>query len=289
MKSSIRNVAYALLSGADGWMFDGEDALGLTGNMLLDNQRNLKLAISKDPVFMQAAENVAVEINRWAQGFFGNEDILYLMEDMATGEIRLSILWEWVNKAAEITEDDPETGVKSGDVFSVALFERLLEEEYGKLLKAGNRDVHDDSKTTTLPISRKIVSVYTLSETKLPWFIDLLNINLNNLELGGAKNRIQRYMEAFKKDEVEKAGFGNDNPGPAFDDAKLWLYNKKTPNPFLLHPFILFLKATNPYCLIMHIDKPYDNSSPAFDDGRAIMDFHVVFIFISQTAFSAYY
>ena len=25
---SIRNVAYALLSGADGWMFDGEDALG---------------------------------------------------------------------------------------------------------------------------------------------------------------------------------------------------------------------------------------------------------------------
>ena len=28
VESSIRNVAYALLSGADGWMFDGEDALG---------------------------------------------------------------------------------------------------------------------------------------------------------------------------------------------------------------------------------------------------------------------
>ena len=27
-EKSIRNVAYALLSGADGWMFDGEDALG---------------------------------------------------------------------------------------------------------------------------------------------------------------------------------------------------------------------------------------------------------------------
>jgi len=230
VESSIRNVAYALLSGVGGWMFDGEDALGLTGNMSLDNQRNLKLAISKDPVFMQVAEKVAVETNRWAQGFFGNDDILYLMEDMATGEIRLSILWEWVHKAVEITEDDPETGVKSGDVFSVALFERLLEEEYGKLLQAGKRDVHDDSKTTTLPISRKIVQVYTLNETKLPWFIELLN--LNDLELGEAKNRIQRYMKAFKKDEVEKAGFGNDNPGPAFDDAKLWLYNKKTPNPF---------------------------------------------------------
>ena len=30
--------------------------------------------------------------------FFGNDDVLYLMEDMATGEIRLSILWEWVHK-----------------------------------------------------------------------------------------------------------------------------------------------------------------------------------------------
>src|SRR5262245_61756618 len=27
-EKSIRNIAYALLSGADGWMFDGEDALG---------------------------------------------------------------------------------------------------------------------------------------------------------------------------------------------------------------------------------------------------------------------
>src|SRR5262249_30824713 len=28
VEKSIRNAAYALLSGADGWMFDGEDALG---------------------------------------------------------------------------------------------------------------------------------------------------------------------------------------------------------------------------------------------------------------------
>src|SRR5262245_60393041 len=35
---SIRNVAYALLSGADGWMFDGEDALGQISTMSLDNQ-----------------------------------------------------------------------------------------------------------------------------------------------------------------------------------------------------------------------------------------------------------
>ena len=35
--------------------------------------------------------------------FFGNDDVLYLMEDMATGEIRLSILWEWLHKNAAFT------------------------------------------------------------------------------------------------------------------------------------------------------------------------------------------
>ncbi len=70
LESSIRNVAYALLSGADGWMFDGEDALGQVKTMSLDNQRNLKLAISKDPVFLKAAETVAAEVNQWAMTFF---------------------------------------------------------------------------------------------------------------------------------------------------------------------------------------------------------------------------
>src|SRR5206468_11871377 len=71
VETSIRNVAYALLSGADGWMFDGEDALGQVSTMSLDNQRNLKLAIQRDPVFLKVAEQVAGEMNRWAQGFFG--------------------------------------------------------------------------------------------------------------------------------------------------------------------------------------------------------------------------
>ena len=63
LKSSIRNVAYALLSGADGWMFDGEDALGQISTMSLDNQRNLKLAIAADPIFLKVAEQVATEMN----------------------------------------------------------------------------------------------------------------------------------------------------------------------------------------------------------------------------------
>ena len=50
--------------------------------------------------------------------FFGNDDVLYLMEDMATGEIRLSILWEWLHKQRALTEDDAETGVRAGDAFT---------------------------------------------------------------------------------------------------------------------------------------------------------------------------
>ena len=75
VETSIRNVAYALLSGADGWMFDGEDALGQVSTMSLDNQRNLKLAIHRDPVFLKVAEGVAGEMNAWARGFFGREII----------------------------------------------------------------------------------------------------------------------------------------------------------------------------------------------------------------------
>src|SRR5499427_1209796 len=71
VEKSIRNAAYALLSGADGWMFDGEDALGQISTMSLDNQRNLKLAIHRDNVFMKTAEQVAAEMNDWGKAFFG--------------------------------------------------------------------------------------------------------------------------------------------------------------------------------------------------------------------------
>ena len=132
--------------------------------------------------------------------FFGNDDVLYLMEDMATGEIRLSIIWEWLHKGAALTEADSATGVSAGDVMTTALFSRLLAEEYEKLRKASNRDVHDDSKDTTLPIARTIVDTYVLDPIKLPWYIDLLNINLDNLDLAEAKRRIRLLTEAFRSD-----------------------------------------------------------------------------------------
>jgi malate synthase len=171
------------------------------------------ILIEKAPTTIRGARNllsVALQYgNAFGQGmqaaalkpadFFGNDDILYLMEDMATGEIRLSILWEWVHKGATITEADPQTNVKAGDKFSLELFEQLLDEEYEKLLKASNKDVFDTSKTSTLPISREIVVTYIHSEIKLPWFIDLLNINLNNYNLDLAKERMNLYVNAFRE------------------------------------------------------------------------------------------
>jgi malate synthase len=129
--------------------------------------------------------------------FFGNDDVLYLMEDMATGEIRLSILWEWLHKSALFTEADAETAVRAGDPFSAPLFARLLDEEYGKLLKASNRDVHDDSKLSTLPVARDIVDAYVRDQVKLPWYIDLLNITLGVTDHAQARGRIAALRQAF--------------------------------------------------------------------------------------------
>jgi malate synthase len=132
---------------------------------------------------------------------FGNDDVLYLMEDMATGEIRLSILWEWLRKAGAFTDEDAETGVRAGDPLTRPLFDRLLREEYEKLLAANSRDVHEPSKRTTLPIAREIVDVYVTSPVKLPWYVDLLNLNLDNADLDEAQRRIASYLAAFARGE----------------------------------------------------------------------------------------
>jgi malate synthase len=90
--------------------------------------------------------------------------------------------------------------VKAGDPFTPELFSRLLTEEYEKLRRAGDRDVHDDSKNTTLPIAREIVETYVKEDLKLPWYIDLLNINLENHDVMEAKRRIRLLMDAFRTD-----------------------------------------------------------------------------------------
>jgi malate synthase len=156
----------------------------------------LSVALQYGNAFGQGLQAAALK----PADFFGNDDVLYLMEDMATGEIRLSILWEWLHKGAALTADDTSGGrIKAGERFSAELCARLLDDEYEKLRRAGNRDVHDVSKSTTLPIAREIVASYLADPAKLPWYIDLLNINLENHDLPEAKRRIRLLTEAFHR------------------------------------------------------------------------------------------
>jgi malate synthase len=178
-----------------------EDAAGLTRlepspRTIAGARDLLSVALQYGNAFLRGFQAAALK----PADFFGNDDVLYLMEDMATGEIRVSILWEWIHKGAVLTEADAFTGCAAGDAFTPALFVRLLDEEYAKLRKARNKDVHDDSKDTTLPIARAIVQTYVQSEVKPPWYVDLLNINLGLDDLAVAEKRIARFLEAFKKD-----------------------------------------------------------------------------------------
>jgi malate synthase len=156
----------------------------------------LSVALQYGNAFLRGFQAAALK----PADFFGDDDVLYLMEDMATGEIRVSILWEWLHKAAPFTDRDRETGVEAGTPLTRELFARLLDEEHGKLLRARDRDVHDDSKATTLPIARAIVEAYVLDDAKSPWYIDLLNINLNHHDLATARKRIALYLDAFRQD-----------------------------------------------------------------------------------------
>jgi malate synthase len=156
----------------------------------------LSVALQYGNAFLRGFQAAALK----PADFFGDDDVLYLMEDMATGEIRASILWEWLHKGAPFTAGDPETGVEAGAPLTTELLARLLDEEYRKLQSARDRDVHDDSKPTTLPIARSIVEAYVLDAVKPPWYIDLLNINLGHHDLGKARQRIALYLDSFRRD-----------------------------------------------------------------------------------------
>ena len=67
---------------------------------------------------------------------------------------------------------------------------------------ASDRNVHDDSKTTTLPIVREIVDTYVTTDRKLPWYIDLLNVNIENHDLAEANRRIRSFVETYRRDDT---------------------------------------------------------------------------------------
>ena len=180
--------------------YDESDADGLTllepAPRTVRGARDLlSVALQYGNAFEQGFQAAALKPG----DFFGNDDVLYLMEDMATGEIRLSILWEWLHKQATLTAGDEESGVDQGDVFTESLFRRLLTEEYEKLQAAGDVDVHDDSKQTTLPVSRAIVDAYISAARKAPWMIDLLNINLGVDDEATGRARTSEFLGSLSE------------------------------------------------------------------------------------------
>jgi malate synthase len=70
-------------------------------------------------------------------------------------------------------------------------------EEYQKLLNASSKDVFEESKVTTLPIAMDLIEQYMNCDKKIPWLIDLLNINLNVSNLEEAKRRTRLYIDSF--------------------------------------------------------------------------------------------
>src|SRR5204863_1724307 len=108
--------------GADGWMFDGEDALGQISTMSLDNQRNLKLAIHRDSVFLAAAEQVAREMNAWAQDFFGDR----LPQPMIRDWQRQLDFTTTIFRARGLHLDDRQVRHADGRGFSASIADAVL-------------------------------------------------------------------------------------------------------------------------------------------------------------------
>ena len=131
--------------------------------------------------------------------FFGNDDVLYLMEDMATGEIRLSILWEWLHKqrapSPRTTRQRRESrrSLHAGAVRQAARRGIRQAPRRGQPRRA--RRLEDDHAADRARDRRDLRD----ARAKLPWYIDLLNINLNNTDLAEARRRIGRLQEAFEQ------------------------------------------------------------------------------------------
>ena len=112
-------------------MFDGEDALGQISTMALDNHRNLKLAIHRDPVFMKVAEQVAGEMNKWAKGFLGRETI-------ADWKKQLDFTTK-IFRARGLHLDDRHIRHVNGESFSATIADTVLfiVNNYKRLLETG--------------------------------------------------------------------------------------------------------------------------------------------------------
>ena len=123
------------------------------------------------------------------------------MEDAATGEIRLSILWEWVHKGATTHRGRRRNGSQGGrylfrgDVSTLArrrirqITPGQVPRMYMRFRRQPRCRLLERSSRPTCSTRRRCRGTSTC-----------LNINLNNHDLQTAQERIRNYMNTFKKD-----------------------------------------------------------------------------------------
>ena len=132
--------------------------------------------------------------------FFGDDDVLYLMEDMATGEIRVSILWEWLHKQAPFTDDDAATGVRAGDTLDAGALRpaarRGVRQAAGRRQSRRPRRLEGDDPADR-PRHRRDAG--RERPVKAPWYIDLLNLTLDNHDRAEARPPRRRLHEGVRR------------------------------------------------------------------------------------------
>jgi aspartate oxidase len=176
--------AMANVDSADDWRTHFRDTM--RGGKLLNNWRMAQIHAQEAP------ERVR-ELEQWGALFDRTQDGQILQRAFGGHTFR-RLCHVGDRTGLEMIRTLQDRGVQLGiDVYMECAISRLL-------LRAGNRDVHDDSKATTLPIAREIVATCVTNGAKLPWYIDLLNLNLDNHDLVAAKARIQAYIETFEQD-----------------------------------------------------------------------------------------
>jgi malate synthase len=127
---------------------------------------------------------------------FLNDLVLFLMEDAATAEIRASIIWDWIHKGATFDESEDFPGQKiTSDIVA-----QLIKKQYQKLLDESNpKNVHPETKTTTLPIAKFIVERYVFNEKKAPWLMYVMNYGLGKPEYEQVIVRINDFFEKYNQ------------------------------------------------------------------------------------------
>jgi malate synthase len=148
---------------------------------------------------------------------FLTPSIPYLMEDRATDEGRGAGARKKFRVKVAFTEDDQSVGIKAGERLSPELFETLVAQEYDKLFQADDRLVHNNVKTSILPITRLALEKFVTTDVNIPWSVDLEGVVLGVSEPAKAGQLMDAYIAQLRN----SGGISRMTQNPQFVDAAM--------------------------------------------------------------------